>query len=227
MQMSKEMKSESNIKEVLAFLRRLGANNDRVWFKAHKDEYDAIRKPWERDMERLIGLVAQYDDNVRGLQVKDSVYRIYRDIRFSHDKRPYKGYFSGVLGKGGRHTVISSYYVHFEPGNLLMGGGIWWPAKPILDQLRRLIDAEPEEFLRIVNGEPLASRYRWECDSLKTMPKDFQKDHPMAEYLRMKEYLLIMRPDEDYFDCEDWVERVAADLRPLKPLHDFLNYVFD
>ena len=221
------MKSASNIRDILAFLRQLQAHNDRPWFKAHKAEFDAVRQPWEQDMERLIGLVADYDENVRGLGVKDCVYRIYRDIRFSHDKSPYKNYFSGVLGKGGRHTIMSGYYVHFQPDMLMMGGGVWWPAKDILARLRNLIDAEPEEFLKIVEHPDITSRYRWECDTLKTMPKDWPKDHPLAQYLKMKEYILMMRPDEGYFDCDDWVERVAEDLRPLKPLHDFLNYVFD
>ncbi len=221
------MKSESNITEILDFLRRLAANNDRVWFKAHKDEYDALRKPWERDMERLISLVSGYDDNVRGLRVQDSVYRIYRDIRFSKDKSPYKRYFSGVLGKGGRHTIISSYYVHFEPGNLMLGGGVWWPEKNILEQLRKLIDAEPEEFKQIVENKEFKKRYRWECETLKKVPAGFNPEHPMAEFLKMKEYIVMMRPDESYFECEDWVAKVAGDLKPMKPLHDFLNYVFD
>lgn len=221
------MKSLSNIKEILNFLRRLQENNDRVWFKAHKEEYDALRKPWEQDVERLISLVAAYDDNVRGLAVKDSVYRIYRDIRFSKDKSPYKNYFSAVLGRGGRHTVMSSYYVHFQPGELMLGGGIWWPEKQILTQLRSLIDAEPEEFGRIIGSDDITSRYHWESNTLRNVPREYDKDHPMAQYLKMKEYLLLMRPDEAYFDCDDWVERVAGDLRPLKAVHDFLNYVFD
>ena len=221
------MKSASNIREVLSFLRQLAINNDRTWFKAHKDQYDALRKPWEQDMERLIGLVADFDPQVRGLTVKDCVYRIYRDIRFSHDKRPYKTYFSGVIGKGGRHTVQSSYYVHFGVEELMLCGGIWWPEKAILDQLRGLIDAEPEEFLAIVNNPDISSRFHWASDTLKMMPKGYPKDHPMGMYLKMKEYILMKDLDEDYFDCEDWVERIASDLQPLKPLHDFLNYVFE
>ena len=221
------MKSASNILEILDFLRQLSINNDRVWFKARKDRYDALRKPWEQDMERLIGLVADFDPQARGLSIKDSVYRIYRDIRFSPDKRPYKNYFSGVIGKGGRHTVQSCYYVHFGAQDLMLCGGIWWPEKSILDQLRGLIDAEPEEFLAIVNNPDITSRYQWMSQSLKTMPKGFPKNHPLAQYIKMKEYLLVKRVDDNYFDCEDWVERVAADLQPLKPLHDFLNYVFE
>ena len=221
------MKSASNILEILDFLRQLSINNDRVWFKARKDRYDALRKPWEQDMERLIGLVADFDPQARGLSIKDSVYRIYRDIRFSPDKRPYKNYFSGVIGKGGRHTVQSCYYVHFGAQDLMLCGGIWWPEKSILDQLRGLIGAEPEEFLAIVNNPDITSRYQWMSQSLKTMPKGFPKNHPLAQYIKMKEYLLVKRVDDNYFDCEDWVERVAADLQPLKPLHDFLNYVFE
>ena len=221
------MKSASNIKEIFAFLRELRVNNDRAWFKARKERYDALRKPWEQDMERLIALVADYDDNARGLTVRDSVYRIYRDTRFSADKTPYKTYFSAVIGRGGRHTVMSSYYVHFEPDNALLCGGIWWPEKDVLTRLRSLIDAEGEEFTHIVEAPALTSRYHWECDTLKKMPRDYPADHPMAVYLKMKEYIMAMKPSEDYFDCEDWVERMAEDLRPLKPLHDFLNYVFD
>ena len=221
------MKSASNISEVLAFLRQLAINNDRAWFKANKGRYDALRGPWEQDMERLIGLIGVYYPDVRGLALKDCVYRIYRDIRFSHDKSPYKTYFSGVIGKGGRHTVQSGYYVHIGVEEMMLCGGIWWPEKNILDHLRSLIDAEGEEFLNIVNHQDVVSRFEWMAQSLKNVPKGYPKDHRMAKYLKMKEYLLVKRVDEQYFDCEDWVERVASDLQPLKPLHDFLNYVFE
>lgn len=221
------MKSASDIREILAFLRQLAINNDRTWFKDNKDRYDVLRKSWEQDMERLIGVIAEFFPDARGLSVKDSVYRIYRDIRFSRDKSPYKTYFSGVIGKGGRHLIQSGYYVHFGVEELMLCGGVWWPEKSILDQLRSLIDAEADEFLAIINNPAITSRYHWLSQSLKTMPKGYPKDHPMAQYLKMKDYTMVMNLDEDYFDCEDWVERVATDLQPLKPLHDFLNYVFE
>ncbi len=224
------MKSYSNIREIIAFLRELADNNDRRCFADNKERYDALRQPWEKDMERLIAEVGEYDDNTRSLDVKQSVYRIYRDVRFSADKSPYKRYFSGVIGRGGRHTHISCNYVHFEPDNIMMGGGVWWPEKPVLDRLRALIDAERDEWLTIVNNPEFASRYHWECDTLKKMPADYRHiapDDPVAPYIRMKEYIAMMRPPMDYFDCDDWVERVAGDLRHLMPMHNFLNYVFD
>ncbi len=224
------MKSESDIKQVIGFLEELAVNNDRRWFADNKDRYDAVRSAWEHDMARLITRVAEFDDNSRGLDIKQCVYRIYRDVRFSHDKSPYKRYFSGVIGRGGRHTTVSSNYVHFEPGNIMVGGGVWWPEKAVLSRLRALIDAEGDEWLRIVQSPDFTANFSWWCDTLKKLPADYSHiaaDSPLAPYIKMKEYIAIKRVDIDYFDCEDWVERVASDLRRLQPMHDFLNYVFD
>ena len=94
-------------------------------------------------------------------------------------------------------------------------------------ELQQDVDAESDEFLAIINDPAITSRYQWMSRSLKTIPKGYPKDHPLAQYLKMKEYLLVKHVDDEYFDCDDWVERVASDLQPLKPLHDFLNYVFE
>lgn len=224
------MKSECDIRQLLAFLRELADNNNRQWFAENKERYTALRTAWERDMARLIATVAEFDDNARGLNIKQCVYRIYRDVRFSHDKSPYKRYFSGVIGRGGRHTVVSSHYVHFEPDNLMVCGGVWWPEKAVLNRLRALIDAERDEWLAIVGDPEFTSRFGWESDTLKKMPADYshvRPDEAIAPYIRMKEYIAVMHPGEDYFDCDDWVQRVADDLRHLMPMHRFLNYVFD
>lgn len=222
------MKSQSNITEILDFLRLLGVNNDRTWFKAHKQQlYDPLRNAWEQDIARLISLMAEWEEKARGLNVKDAVFRIYRDTRFSHNKLPYKTHFGAVVGRGGRHCVSSGYYLHFEPDNLMLCGGIWWPEKDKLDALRRLIDAEPDEFTRLITDKRLTSEFTFEAEALKNVPREFAKDHPLGEYLKCKEYLFIKRPDEGYYDCDDWVQRVNDDFRRLKPIHDFLDYVYD
>ena len=94
--------------------------------------------------------------------------------------------------------------------------------------LRRLIDAEPDEFTRLITDKRLkASGFHFDGETLKNVPKEFPKDHPLGEYLKRKEYILMKNVDEEYFDCEDWVQRVNDDFRVLKPIHDFLDYVYD
>ncbi len=221
------MKALSNISSIIAFLQELEANNDRNWFKANKDRYDALRKPWEADVQRLISLISAFDPDTHGLTVDQAVYRIYRDVRFSKNKAPYKNYFSAVVSGKGRHAVTSCDYLHIQPGHLMIGGGIWCPDRDVLCKIRALIDAEPEEFKRIATADTLTGMFKWQSESLKNVPRDYPKDHPLAEYLKMKEYLVAADLQPQYFECDDWVERVAADLQRLQPLHQFLNYVFD
>lgn len=218
--------TNSNITGILDFLAQLEQNNDRTWFKERKSLYDALRKPWEADVQRLIDIVAGWDDSVRGLKSREAVFRIYRDTRFSLNKQPYKTMFSAVVGPQGRHAVRACSYLHIEPGKCLIAGGIWWPERPVLQRLRSLIDAEGDEFLKIVNSSEVARDFVWECDSLKKMPQGYPQDHPMAQFLKMKEYILVKHVGLDYFDG-DWVEHVAADFKKLQPFYDFLNYVFD
>lgn len=221
--------TESNVSAILGFLRQLGVNNDRPWFKARKEEFDALREPWLRDIERLISLMSGWDEKARGLTVQQSVYRIYRDTRFSRSKEPYKTHFGAVIGRGGRHCVSSGYYLHLEPGQSMLCGGVWWPERDKLQALRRLIDAESEEFSRLVSAPELVSRYSFEDfdnGSLKRVPREFAADHPLAKYLKMRSYILVKHVPDDYF-TGDWVPKVDLDFRPLKPLHDFLDYVYD
>lgn len=107
----------ANMHDTYEFLKLLAVNNNREWFNANKAEYQELRKAWENDISRLLSLMGEYDESVRGLQVKDCAYRIYRDVRFSADKSPYKTYFSAVLGKKGRkchRQHFNNYFRFFE-----------------------------------------------------------------------------------------------------------------
>lgn len=224
------MPSFSNIPDIYLFLRELSSHNERVWFNAHKSShYQPLRKAWEADIARVISLVGEWDEKARGLDVKSSIYRIYRDTRFSPDKTPYKTYFSAVVGKGGRHCTSSAYYLHFEPGQSMLCGGIWWPERDKLLAIRNLIDAEQEEFKQIVDKLNADGGFRPYplSGSLKKVPKEFDPNHPLADYLKLKDFTFVRYLSDDYFRCDDWVEKVVNDLKPLKPLHDFLDWVYE
>lgn len=216
----------ANMQDTYDFLKAVAVNNNREWFNAHKDEYTMLRKAWEADIARLMGLMAEWDSSLRGLQVKDCAYRIYRDIRFSHDKSPYKTYFSAVLGKKGRKCTQAGCYLHMEPGNSALYAGIWWPEADILARLRSEVDANIEEFKEILERPELASRFEFTGEKLKVLPRGYSKDNPNAEYIKMKEYLCVRKVADEYFFCEDWVEKVAEDFSYVKDFNTFLNYVF-
>lgn len=217
-----------NMKDAFGFLKELAVNNNREWFNARKETiYHPLRKAWEEDIARLLSLMNEYDDSLRGLRVTDCAYRIYRDIRFSADKSPYKNYFSAVLGKGGRKCVQAGYYLHMEPGNSGLHAGIWWPENEILTKLRSEIDANVEEFKAILDNPDFSLRFRFYGDKLKTLPRGYSKDNPNAEYIKMKEYLCIKEVPDEFFFCDDWVEKVANEFRYVKEFNRFLNYIFD
>ena len=142
------------MKEILQFLKELSANNNREWFAEHKDRYvECNRHFLDFCAQYLRRLSAEVDPDLAVLQPKDCVWRIYRDIRFSPDKRPYKEYFgccpaAGVPGQPktwGRKSMRGCYYVHIQPGQCAFSGGIWDPGKELLKALRTEIEANYEE----------------------------------------------------------------------------------
>ena len=141
------------MKDILDFLTELSVNNNREWFAEHKEWYQQCYAKFVDFSEQYICRLSQIDPTLKGLQPKDCIWRIYRDVRFSHDKRPYKEWFgvfpaTGVPGRPktwGKKSMRGGYYVHLQPGNCLFAGGIWDPGKELLMALRREIEANYEE----------------------------------------------------------------------------------
>ena len=221
------MQDKNYMGRLFDFLNKLAIHNNREWFHHNKGEFDELRALWINDIQRLISLMSKYDDTLNGVDAKDCVYRIYRDIRFSPNKLPYKTYFSAVIAQGGRKTLKGCCYLHVQPGESGLHGGIWCPEMPLLTRLRHEVEDNIDEFMTIINDVGFKERYRLVGDSLKSMPKGFDKNSPYGEYIKKKEYLVSMPVRDDYFLDENWVERVANDSNFIKPFNDFLNYVFE
>lgn len=213
------------------FFDRLAANNDRPWFKEHKPEYDALRAEWIAGMARVIASLSSDWPEVRYLDPAYATYRIYRDIRFSNDKTPYKTYLSssvappqyrkghtGIYLQAGRNSADTGIY-----------GGIWCPDVVAQRKLRRAIVDNSEEWLEIVNHPALLDLYGrgWCGSQLKTAPKGYDRDHPMIEYLRLKDIGKFRNIGREVFKDPAWPEIIADQMRPLVPLCRFITYTLE
>ena len=132
-------------KQILGFLRQVMANNNRAWFQAHKAEYDAVRKEFERGVEQALERICSFDEEVVHLTVKDCTYRFYRDTRFSPDKSPYKNHFGAYIDAKGKKALRGGYYLHLEPEHCLLAVGNYWLPTNILTSCRNKIMAETDE----------------------------------------------------------------------------------
>lgn len=218
------------IRDIIAYLRELQRNNNRLWFQDNKPRFDRLRAGFEQEVHTLIQRIALFDPEITGTEAKDCIYRIYRDIRFSPDKTPYKGYFSAYIAPGGKKSEKGGYYLHIEPGNCLLSGGVWCPPAPLLKMLRREVFDHIEEFTEILDNERFRQIYpEWQGEVLQRLPQPYvrEKAFPRPDLLKRKDYVVVSRKPESYFDRPDWIEAAIADFEALYPFNRFLNYTVD
>lgn len=217
---------ENRNTEILDFLRDLRDNNTRPWFVANKPRYEAARQLVLAQTEWLIAHIAAFDDTVSYLEPKDCLFRIYRDVRFSSDKRPYKTHFGiYICAQGGHKSVLSGYYLHLEPNNSALCGGIYCPDKEMLWRVRTALDIDFDMF-RDIEAAADYRRYfgkMFSPDVLKKMPQGFSPDSPAADYLRFKTFLVEHRLSDDEVCAPDFLDNLLPVCRALKPFNDFMN----
>ena len=211
----------------LQFLKTLEKNNNRDWFNEHKNLYLEAKEEVELFVENLIQEIATFDEEILKIDPKKAVFRIYRDVRFSKNKIPYKTHFGASLGMG-KGTKISGYYLHIEPGKSFIAGGVYNPDPAVLKQIRNEIAASGADLLKIIEHQDFRNNFRGLSveHKLQRVPAGFEKDHPMAEYLKLKSFT-VSHPisDEDLLDNHA-AENFAKILRTIKPLNDFLELPF-
>lgn len=217
---------------LISFLRRLDANNERNWFNAHKAEYQAVHDMFLRFTDELICEISRFDSSVSGLTAKDCTYRIYRDVRFSDDKRPYKTHMGAFICPEGKKSPYSGYYFHVSTG------GDGYPGAHMLATGDYCHTPEALRIIRedIVNGEgdfeqtlqQAASVFELDRDgALKRNPKGFPLDAPYSEYIRLKSYCLCATMDDDFICAPDLAKRVADLFKSTKPFLDYINRAID
>ncbi|HKK60750.1 MAG TPA: DUF2461 domain-containing protein [Salinivirga sp.] len=211
------------MESIIPFLKELQQNNNREWFKAHKTKYERTRKEFEAFIEKIIAGIGTFDTQVAGLTSKASVFRIYRDVRFSKDKRPYKTHYGAFMAENGRKSSKAGYYLHIEPGNCFLGGGLYHPDSEQLKKVRQQIDYDAARLREIVSEKQFKETYGGLTGSqLKTSPRDYPGDHPDIDLLRYKDFLATHFFDDKIINIGD-AEYVVNRFKVMKPLNDYLN----
>lgn len=211
----------------LDFLRDLAQNNQRDWFHANRKRYEAAKK----EFEVLTGQVLQQLTLLEPLpntEVKDCIFRINRDVRFSKDKSPYKLNFAAAIGPGGRHSGRIDYYLHVQPGGeSFLGAGMWNPTPAQLTKFRQEIDYNAAELKQIIEAEEFRTYFPeiW-GEVMKTSPKGYSADHPEIQLLRRKQLFFMHRFTDSEVLEPGFAAEVVKACRLVKPYCDFLNYLF-
>lgn len=215
------------MKQVLRFLRSLSLHNDKVWFDAHKADYLKAKSTVEGLAVKLIEGIRSFDDTIGPLSVADCTYRIYRDVRFSKDKSPYKTHMGVFVNRGGKKSGYSGYYFHIDgTGDHLLAIGNYYTEPRVLKTLREDIEMGGGDFRQILAGLAPGLVLDTE-DALKKVPKGFPADGPDAEFFKLKNFCLLKALDSDFILAPDLTENVLDIFRTGKPFLDYINRAID
>ena len=221
------------MKAIIHFLRQLQANNNREWFNAHKEEFLKHQARFHELVEEVIKEIAVFDSDVVGLTPKECTYRIYRDVRFSADKSPYKCHFGAFINKGGKKSGYAGYYFHVSTGGgeeypycHMLAAGDYCYKPEVMKILREDICNGEGDFEEVVNRADASFRLDKE-GALKRNPKGFPADAPYSEYLRLKFFCMTAIPDDNFWEGEDLAKRIAGKFATTKPFLDYINRAID
>ncbi len=214
-------------KKTLQFQADLKKNNNREWFTSNKAQYEQYKKDYYELAGEFLAEMQKRDESLAQIELKDCVFRINRDIRFSKDKTPYKTNLAIWMSPGHKNTNLAGYYVHIEKGASFIAGGVYWPEAGDLKKIRKEIEFFNDELQQILSDRNFNSIFgdlnRSEEVSLKTAPKGFEKDSPAIENLKLKCFTASHKIDDKLLGEKDFVKKTCEMLLALKPLNEFLN----
>lgn len=207
---------------VLAYLKKLDSNNNREWFTENKKEYELASAHMESFADELLYGLQQIDD-IETPTGKKSLYRIYRDVRFSKDKTPYKKSMSGSF-KRATAAKRGGYYFHIEPGTIMIGGGFWGPNKEDLQLLREQIAQDSQPLRSVLTSQDFKANFGSLLgEQLKTAPKGFPKDHDEIDLLRYKQFIVRKDFSEKEALSEGFSDKVVEGLAAMIPFFDVMS----
>jgi uncharacterized protein (TIGR02453 family) len=215
-----------DLKPVFDFLSGLKQHNNKAWFEENRAAYEIARARFESFVDQLIGEYGRTED-LGGITAKDCVMRIYRDIRFSKDKSPYKTNMSASIAPGGKKSSSLGYHLHLQPHDEgLIAGGLYMPTPEQLARFRMAIDRDAAPFKAIINDKEFKKYFGMlEGEKVKTVPQGYTRDHPEIELLRFKQVVVVHRLSDEMVLSSAFNTHTIKTFTAMKPLLDYLNAI--
>jgi uncharacterized protein (TIGR02453 family) len=211
-------------KSTLEFLKALKKNNNRDWFEKNRSKYDLAKEDFIVFINKLITELSKQDATLKGETAKDAIFRIYRDVRFSKNKDPYKTNFGAVVCRGGRKSDRACFYIQVEPGNSFIAGGRWMPQPDHLKDIRKEIFYHIKDFKKILSDKTFKKIFKELSDvKLKLAPKGFDKNFPDIELLKYTSYIVETPLNDKSLTNKSLVKQCAVVYKAMLPLLKFLN----
>jgi uncharacterized protein (TIGR02453 family) len=183
---------------------------------------------FDKLLTMLIARIGEFDPSIRHLQPKDCTWRIYRDVRFSYDKRPYKTHIGGFISAKGKKSLHLGYYYHLEPEGCFFAGGTYGLTPKQLQAVRQSIYNDIDEYRSIIEDKQFKQLFPTiGMEEMKVNPKGFPKDFPYMDLLKRKDFSVFKYFDDDFVKRPDFVDAWVEWARVAKPFLDFINYTVD
>jgi len=207
------------MKRGFEFLKQIKENNNREWFTKHKPEYDLIVKENKIFFEQIYSELQKHD-SLQGIHI----FRIYKDVRFSKDKSPYKTNFGAGYSRT-KPMLRGGYYIHLEQNNSFVGGGFWSPNSGDLLRIRKEFEMDTTEIEKITSDNTFV-KYFGELegeDGVKTAPKGFDKNHPAIHLIKKKQFVVKRKFTDKEVLSDDFQKEVIATFLAMRPFFDYMS----
>jgi len=214
----------------LRFLKELKKNNNKAWFDENRSKYDAAKADVINFVQQLIAMHAKKDPAIAHLEARQCLFRINRDVRFSKDKSPYKTNFGASINADGKKSLQGGYYIHIEPGNSFIGGGMYQPPTDYLKKVRQEIDYNLPAFKKIMNAATFKKQFdglEMESFSLTRVPKGYDPENPAADFLRLKSFIAMRKLPDSLLTDKNLLKESADAFAAILPLIRFINTSLD
>jgi uncharacterized protein (TIGR02453 family) len=212
----------------LQFLKQLAKNNNKEWFDINRKKYEAAKADYVQSVQKIIDEFSKTDATLSSVEAKKCMFRINRDIRFSKDKSPYKINMGASINAGGKISFNAGYYLHIQPGESFVGGGVYQPMPDVLKKVRQEVDYNFDEFSKIINSKKFKAIYKNGLSkggemSLSRPPKGYDENNPAIEYLKLKSFIAMTPLTDEQITDKKFVSTVVKAFEALHPMILFLN----